>query len=80
MSFARIFAARTAATLIAPAFAASQKELRAAIVGNTFEGGMGGGMYSSYLDADGTYHDANTLGRYEITEAGVCYPDTDHGC
>lgn len=41
---------------------------------------MGGGMYSSYFAEDGTYHDANTSGPYEITEDGVCYPDTDYGC
>jgi len=80
MSFARIFAALTAVTLAAPAFAASQEELQAALVGNTFQGGMGGGMYSSYFAEDGTYHDASTSGRYEITEDGVCYPDTDYGC
>lgn len=80
MTISRMFAALTAATLAAPALAATEAELREALVGNTFQGGMGGGMYSSYFAEDGTYHDANGTGRYEITEDGVCYPDTDYGC
>lgn len=80
MSFARIVAALTAATLASPALAVSQEELQEALVGNTYQGGMGGGMYSSYFAEDGTYYDAETSGRYEITEDGVCYPDTDYGC
>ena len=80
MTFTRSFAALTAATLAAPALAATQEELQKALVGNTYQGGMGGGMYSSYFAEDGTYHDANTSGRYEITEDGVCYPETEYGC
>lgn len=80
MTLTRTFAVLTAATLAAPAFAASQQELQEALVGNTFQGGMGGGMYSSYFAEDGTYHDANTSGPYEITEDGVCYPGTEYGC
>jgi len=80
MTRPRILAALIAATLAAPALAASEAELREALVGNTFQGGMGGGMYSSFFAEDGTYHDANTSGPYEITEDGVCYPGTEYGC
>ena len=80
MTIARIFAGLTLVALAAPATAATEAELREALVGNTYQGGMGGGQYSSYFAEDGTYHDANTSGRYEITEDGVCYPDTDYGC
>ena len=80
MTRTRILAALAAATLAAPAFAATEAELREALVGNTFQGGMGGGMYSSYFAGDGTYYDANGSGRYEITEDGVCYPETEYGC
>jgi hypothetical protein len=80
MTSARILTALGVAALAAPALAATQDELQEALVGNTFQGGMGGGMYSSFFAEDGTYYDANTSGRYEITEDGVCYPDTDYGC
>ncbi|SFE88931.1 hypothetical protein [Roseivivax sediminis] len=63
-----------------PALAATQEELHDALVGNTFQGDMGGGGYSSYFAEDGTYYDAGTSGVYEITEDGVCYPGTDFGC
>lgn len=63
-----------------PALAATQDELRDALVGNTFQGDMGGGGYSSYFAEDGKYHDASTTGVYEITDEGVCYPDTEFGC
>ena len=66
--------------LALPALAATQDELRDALVGNTFQGDMGGGGYSSYFAEDGTYHDASGSGDYEITEEGVCYPGTDFGC
>ncbi|PZX19583.1 hypothetical protein LX81_00039 [Palleronia aestuarii] len=62
------------------AVAATSDELSAALVGNTFQGDMGGGTYSSYFAEDGTYHDASGSGPYEITEEGVCYPDTEFGC
>jgi hypothetical protein len=63
------------------AFAASTAdELRAALVGNTFQGDMGGGGYASYFAEDGTYEDATGGGTYEITDEGVCYPGTDFGC
>jgi len=42
MTFARIFAGLTAATLAAPALAATEEQLREALVGNTYQGGMGG--------------------------------------
>lgn len=80
MTMTKIFTGLTVAILAAPAFAATQEELQEALVGNTYQGGMGGGQYSSYFAADGTYHDTSTSGRYEITEDGVCYPDTDYGC
>ena len=60
--------------------ASSAEEVRSALVGNTFKGGMGGGIYNSYFAEDGTYEDASGGGNYEITEDGVCYPDTDYGC
>lgn len=63
-----------------PALAATQEELQDALVGNTFQGDMGGGGYSSYFAEDDTYYDTSTSGTYEITENGVCYPDTDFGC
>ena len=65
----------------APALAASSAdEIRAALVGNSFQGGMGGGQYSSYFAEDGTYRDASGTGRYTIETDGVCYPDTEFGC
>ncbi|MEI4260923.1 hypothetical protein [Roseovarius sp. D0-M9] len=60
--------------------ASSAEELREALVGNTFQGDMGGGGYSSYFAEDGTYEDATGGGTYEITDEGVCYPGTDFGC
>lgn len=80
MTFMHI-AAGAALTLVAlSANAATQEELQDALVGNTFQGDMGGGGYSSYFAEDGTYYDASTSGMYEITGDGVCYPDTDFGC
>ncbi len=58
----------------------SADELKAALVGNTFQGGMGGGAYSSYFAPDGTYRDKDGKGEYTITDLGVCYPNTDFGC
>lgn len=80
MSITRMFAAFAIAVLTAPAFAATQAELEQALVGNTFQGGMGGTGYSSYFAEDGTYHDPEYSGPYEITQDGVCYPGTDFGC
>lgn len=60
--------------------ASSAEDLRAALVGNTFTGDMGGGGYASYFGEDGTYDDASGGGAYEITDEGVCYPGTDFGC
>ncbi len=60
--------------------ASSADELRAALVGNTFTGDMGGGGYASYFAEDGSYEDATGGGTYDITDEGVCYPDTDFGC
>lgn len=80
MTFARMFAGVAVAALSSPAFAATQEELQDALVGNTFQGDMGGGGYSSFFAEDGTYHDTASSGRYEITEDGVCYPETDFGC
>ncbi len=60
--------------------ASTADELRAALVGNTFSGDMGGGGYASYFAEDGTYDDAAGGGTYEITDEGVCYPGTDFGC
>ncbi|WP_133176165.1 hypothetical protein [Pelagivirga sediminicola] len=60
--------------------ASSPDELRAALVGNTFTGDMGGGGYASFFAEDGTYEDAAGGGTYEITDEGVCYPGTDFGC
>lgn len=71
------------AVILAPALALAQSspdEIRAALVGNTFQGDMGGGSYSSYFAEDGTYSDASGSGVYEITEDGVCYPETEFGC
>ncbi|MGR3271304.1 hypothetical protein DU478_04790 [Thalassococcus profundi] len=76
----RLATAVTVSTIAFPALAATQDELRAALVGNTFQGDMGGGGYSSYFAEDGTYYDASGSGVYEITDEGVCYPDTDFGC
>ncbi|MER0237217.1 hypothetical protein [Fulvimarina sp. MAC8] len=74
----------TTASILAfsvPAFAQSSAEdIREALVGNTFQGSMGSSEYSSYFGEDGTYADATTTGTYEITEDGVCYPETDYGC
>lgn len=58
----------------------SAEEIRSALVGNTFQGGMGGSDYASYFAADGTYKDKDGGGRYTIEADGVCYPDTDYGC
>ena len=64
-----------------PAVAASTgAEIKAALVGNTFQGGMGGGKYTSYFGADGTYKDASGGGKYTIEGDAVCYPGTDFGC
>ena len=60
--------------------ASSADEIRTALVGNTFTGDMGGGGYASYFGEDGKYEDAAGGGEYEITDDGVCYPDTDFGC
>lgn len=62
------------------AAAATPEELTDALVGNTFQGDMGGGGYASYFAPDGTYYDASGSGVYEITEDGVCYPETEFGC
>ncbi|WP_138934576.1 hypothetical protein [Roseovarius arcticus] len=63
------------------AFAASSAdEIRAALIGNTYTGEMGGGGYASYFGDDGRYEDASGGGVYEIGDDGVCYPDTDFGC
>ena len=80
MTIMRIAAAAALGLVALPATAAAQDELRDALVGNTFQGDMGGGGYSSYFAEDGTYYDASTSGVYEITGDGVCYPDTDFGC
>lgn len=80
MTILRLAAAAALALVTLPAVAATQDELREALVGNTFQGDMGGGGYSSYFAEDGTYYDASTSGVYEITGDGVCYPDTDFGC
>ncbi|ETX13157.1 hypothetical protein OCH239_13060 [Roseivivax halodurans JCM 10272] len=80
MTITRLALAAAATTLAFPAISATQDELREALVGNTFQGDMGGGGYSSYFADDGTYYDTDTSGVYEITEKGVCYPDTDFGC
>jgi hypothetical protein len=58
----------------------SGEEIKAALVGNTFQGGMGGGAYSSYFAPDGIYHDKDGKGDYSITDLGVCYPNTNFGC
>ncbi len=76
----RIAAAAAASLTTFPASAATQEELQNALIGNTFQGDMGGGGYSSFFAETGTYHDASTTGRYEITDDGVCYPDTEFGC
>lgn len=60
--------------------ASSADEIRAALVGNTYTGEMGGGGYASYFGEDGKYEDASGGGEYEIGDDGVCYPDTDFGC
>lgn len=80
MTFAQIFAGLSVAALSTSAFAATQEELQDALVGNTFQGDMGGGGYSSFFAEDGTYYDTASSGEYEITEDGVCYPGTDFGC
>ncbi|WOI56477.1 hypothetical protein [Palleronia sp. LCG004] len=68
------------ALLAGPSVAATADEITQALVGNTFQGDMGGGGYSSFFAEDGTYHDASGSGPYEITEEGVCYPETEYGC
>lgn len=80
MIIMRIAVAAGLSLLALSASAATQEELRDALVGNTFRGDMGGGGYSSYFAEDGTYHDASTSGLYEITGDGVCYPGTEFGC
>ncbi|SIT18802.1 hypothetical protein SAMN05421759_1354 [Roseivivax lentus] len=80
MTFMRIAIAATFSAVAIPALAATQDELREALVGNSFQGDMGGGGYSSFFAEDGTYHDTATSGVYEITDDAVCYPDTDFGC
>jgi hypothetical protein len=60
--------------------ASTSAEITAALVGNTFQGGMGGGAYSSYFSPDGTYKDASSTGKYTIENDSVCYPGTDFGC
>jgi hypothetical protein len=77
-AIAATFALGTLATGVMAA--SSADEIRAALVGNTFTGDMGGGGYASYFGDDGKYEDASGGGVYEITEDGVCYPDTDFGC
>ena len=63
------------------AFAAStEAEIKAALVGNTFQGGMGGSVYTSYFGEDGVYKDKDGSGKYVISAEGVCYPETDFGC
>jgi hypothetical protein len=80
MTVSRIGTALAVALLAAPGYATTQAELEEALVGNTFQGGMGGAGYSSYFAEDGTYHDPEYSGPYQITEDGVCYPGTDFGC
>lgn len=64
-----------------PVFAASTgAEIKAALVGNTFQGGMGGGAYASYFAEDGSYKDKTGGGKYTIEGDAVCYPGTDFGC
>ena len=59
---------------------ASAETLTKALVGNTFQGGMGGSRYSSFFGPDGAYKDPTGGGKYAITADGVCYPETDYGC
>lgn len=59
---------------------ASQEDLTAALTGNTFQGDMAGGAYTGYFGDEGMYRDGSGSGTYEITDDGVCYPDTDFGC
>ena len=67
--------------LAQPAWAqSSPEELKAALVGNTFQGDMGGGAYSSYFGPDGKARDKNGSEDYAITALGVCYPNTNYGC
>lgn len=74
-------AAAAALAFTAPALAqSSAEEIREALVGNTFQGDMGSAEYTSYFGEDGTYMDASGSGEYEITDEGVCYPDTEFGC
>lgn len=70
----------TGASTTAAMAASSAEEINAALVGNTFKGSMGSDVYSSYFAKDGTYEDAYGGGNHEITDEGVCYPDTDYGC
>ncbi len=60
--------------------ASTSAEITAALVGNTFQGGMGGGAYTSYFAPDGVYKDASSTGKYVIENDSVCYPGTDFGC
>lgn len=60
--------------------ASSGADIKAALVGNTFDGGMGGSKYTSFFGTDGTYKDATGAGKYSIEGDSVCYPGTDFGC
>lgn len=80
MIVTRLALAAAVTAFALPAASATQEELEEALVGNTFQGDMGGGGYSSYFADDGTYHDTSTSGVYEITDEGVCYPETEFGC
>lgn len=64
MNFIGITVIAALILISAPAIAATQDELRDALVGNTFQGDMGGAGYSSFFGEDGTYHDASTTGSY----------------
>ena len=75
------FASIVFLALALPASAASTgAEIKAALVGNTFDGGMGGSKYTSFFGADGMYKDASGGGKYAIEGDAVCYPGTDFGC
>jgi hypothetical protein len=75
-----VIVASTIATALPSMAASSATEIKAALVGNTFLGSMGGSKYSSYFAPDGTYKDATGGGKYTIEAEGVCYPGTDYGC
>lgn len=82
MKLALSAALALACTLMAgSAFAASTgADIKSALVGNTFQGGMGGGKYTSYFGEDGTYKDSSGSGKYTIEGDAVCYPGTTFGC